>query len=171
MQQRHRLSLSEIKQILQGKGEHADLSLHLELQNIIFGKSQESRLLDKAAFCKATGLTRKQLRDLLQARLLMPVYGDRFDQEDVHMGQMYARGFDRGLEIKDLDYYVKFGEKIVDCEMALRSRMTRHLPYDQDAALTMEMVKNARMCRTYIIDRLFQHRVATMKDLKEGGTS
>jgi len=29
------------------------------------------------------------------------------------------------------------------------------------------MVKNARMCRAYIIDRLFQHRVAGMKDLKE----
>jgi len=30
--------------------------------------------------------------------------------------------------------------------------------------------KNARMCRAYIIDRLFQHRVAAMKDLKETPT-
>jgi hypothetical protein len=29
------------------------------------------------------------------------------------------------------------------------------------------MVKNARMCRAYVIDRLFQHRVAAMKSLKE----
>jgi hypothetical protein len=51
--------------------------------------------------------------------------------------------------------------------MALRNRMTGHLPYHQDAAATMQMVKNARMCRAYVIDRLFQQRVAAMKDLKD----
>ena len=80
---------------------------------------------------------------------------------------MYARAFSYGLRAKDLAYYVKLGEKIVDHEMALRQRMTYHLPYNEDATLTMEMVKSARMSRAYIIDRLFQHRVAAMKDLKE----
>jgi len=32
------------------------------------------------------------------------------------------------------------------------------------------MVKHARMCRAYIIDRLFQRRVAAMKDLKHRPT-
>ena len=59
------------------------------------------------------------------------------------------------------------GEKIVDQEMALRNQMTGGLPYPQDAAATTKMVKNARMCRAYVIDRLFQQRVAAMKDLKE----
>jgi hypothetical protein len=45
--------------------------------------------------------------------------------------------------------------------------MTGHLPDEEDAALTIEMVKSARMCRAYIIDRLFQHRVAAMRDLKD----
>lgn len=31
------------------------------------------------------------------------------------------------------------------------------------------MVKHARMCRAYVIDRLFQRRVAAMKDLKDRG--
>ncbi|MCU0591876.1 MAG: hypothetical protein MUC57_10420 [Desulfobacterales bacterium] len=51
--------------------------------------------------------------------------------------------------------------------MALRNRMTGRLPYQNDAAATIQMVKNTRMCRAYVIDRLFQLRVAAMKDLKE----
>jgi DNA-binding transcriptional MerR regulator len=166
-QRRHRLSLSEIKRMLEIKGEDADLSIHLELKDMIFGESKEDALLDKEAFCRATGLTEKQVGQLLQARLLMPLVEDRFDQEDVSMGSMYARGWARGLRIEDITYYVDLGEKIVDHEMALRRRLTHHLPYDQDAALTLEMVKNARMSRAYIIDRLFQHRVAAMPDLKD----
>jgi hypothetical protein len=69
--------------------------------------------------------------------------------------------------MEDIKYYVELGEKIVDQEMALRRRMTGHLPDEEDAALTIEMVKSARMCRAYIIDRLFQHRVAAMRDLKD----
>jgi hypothetical protein len=53
--------------------------------------------------------------------------------------------------------------------MALRTRMTHHLSYEEDAARTMQMVKNARMCRSYVIDRLFQRRVAGMRDLKKDG--
>jgi hypothetical protein len=53
--------------------------------------------------------------------------------------------------------------------MAVRKRLTHHLPYDQDATLTIELVKSARMMRTYLIDRLFQRRVAAMKDLKDRG--
>jgi hypothetical protein len=51
--------------------------------------------------------------------------------------------------------------------MTLHNQMTGRLPYQQDAAATTKMVKNARMCRAYVIDRLFQQRVAAMKDLKE----
>jgi hypothetical protein len=49
--------------------------------------------------------------------------------------------------------------------------MTGHLSVEEDAALTVEMVKSARMCRAYIIERLFQHRAAVMRDLKEGEES
>ena len=42
--------------------------------------------------------------------------------------------------------------------MALRHRTTGRLPYQQDAAATTRMVKNARMCRAYIIDRLARNR-------------
>ena len=113
------------------------------------------------------GLSDDQVTALIEARLLQPLESDRFDGDDVNMGKLYARGKAAGIDIEDISYYVELGEKIVDHEMALRKRLTHHLPYAQDAALTMEMVKSARMNRAYIIDRLFQHRVAAMPDLKE----
>jgi hypothetical protein len=83
------------------------------------------------------------------------------------MGRMYLAAFNFGIRADDLAYYAELGEKIVDREMQLRHRMTSRLPYQKDAAATIQMVRNARMCRAYVIDRLFQGRVAAMKDLKD----
>ncbi|MGE5258473.1 MAG: hypothetical protein ACM3KE_17485, partial [Hyphomicrobiales bacterium] len=144
-----------------------DLGVYLQLNEEVFGPSSPKRLLDTKAFCRETGLSTSQLEQLQQARLLLPLEKGRFDAEDVTMGRMYLGALNFGIRPGDLSYYSELGEKIVDHEMALRQRMTGRLPYPQDAATTTRMVKNARMCRVYIIDRLFQHRVAAMKDLKE----
>ena len=167
LQDAHRLTLSEIKEVLDAHGEGTDFSLQLQLHDIIFGKTREDRMVDREGFCAATGLTETQVQQLLDSKLLLPHREDRFDQDDVRMGAMYCRGLGFGLRIQDMTYYVKFGEKIVDHEMALRTRMTHHLPLQEDAARTMQMVKNARMCRAYIIDRLFQQRVGAMRGLKD----
>lgn len=170
LQRRHRLSLAEIKQVMEKRGEDEDFAPYLELKDLIFGPSQADRSLNRAEFCRATGLTADQVARLLEARLLLPLEEDRFDQEDVDIGTMFARAFSWGLRIEDVTYYVELGEKIVDHEVALKRRITHHLSYSEDAALTREMVKNARMSRAYIIDRLFQHRIAAMRDLKDDET-
>jgi DNA-binding transcriptional MerR regulator len=167
MRARHRLTLSEIKRCLEDKSRGKDLGVYLELNEEIFGPGGPRRLLDAKAFCRETGLGSGQLNELQRAHLLLPLEEGRFDAEDVRMGRMYRDAFDFGIQAEDLAYYAELGEKIVDREMALRNRMTGRLPYQQDAAATTQMVKNARMCRAYIIDRLFQHRVAAMRDLKE----
>jgi DNA-binding transcriptional MerR regulator len=167
MQERHRLTLSEIKRCLDDTERGAELGVYLELDEEVFGSLEPRRLLDAKAFCRETGLNAGQLEELLQARLLLPLEQGRFDADDVGMGRMYLEAFDFGIRTTDLSYYAELGEKIVDREMALRSRVTGRLPYQKDAAATIQMVKNARICRAYVIDRLFQHRVADMKDLKE----
>ena len=167
MQERHRLSLSEIKQCLDDENRGSGLGVYLELNEEVFGPGGPRRLLDAKAFCRETGLSASQLEELQQARLLLPLEEGRFDAEDVSMGRMYLDAFNFGIRARDLSYYADVGEKIVDQEMALRNQMTGRLPYQQDAAATTKMVKNARMCRAYVIDRLFQHRVAAMKNLKE----
>jgi DNA-binding transcriptional MerR regulator len=170
LQRRHRLSLSEIRQMFEERGPDADFSIYLELQNIIFGQTTPGALLDEAGFCRATGLARNAARDLVKTRLLMPMTKGGFDPDDVSMGKLYARLLSSGLRIGDLVYYVELGEKIVDHEMKLRRRMTHHLPHDRDAALSLELVKDARMTRAYVIDRLFQLRVASMRDLKQSNS-
>ncbi len=166
LQKRHRLSLSEVRRILDSN-DPSDLSVRLELNDIVFGRGRRTPLLDSKTFCRRTGLKAGQLKRLLDARLLQPLEKGRFDTEDVGMGEMYAGALNSGVRVEDLKYYVTLGEKIVDHEMKLRRRLTGHLSDVQDAALTIEMVKSARMCRAYVVDRLFQHRVAAMPALKE----
>jgi DNA-binding transcriptional MerR regulator len=167
LQNRQRLSLAEIRSLLESDDRGPDLSIYLELNDIIFGAKAPGPLLGAEDFCRDTGLTPAQLDVLRDARLLLPLEENRFDSQDIAMGGLYARTLGLGIRIADLKYYVTLGEKIVDREMALRHRLTGELPYPQDAATTIAMVKSARMCRAYVIDRLFQHRVAAMPDLKE----
>jgi len=167
MQQQHRLTLAEIKKCLDDRDRGTELGIYLELSEEVLGPGRPNRLLDTQAFCRETGLSPDQLKELQQARLMLPLKEDRFDAQDVSMGRMYLGALHFGIRARYLSYYADLGEKIVDQEMALRNRMTGRIPYQQDAATTAQMVKNARMCRAYIIDRLFQQRVAAMKDLKE----
>lgn len=167
MQERHRLTLSEINHCLNDKERGSDLEVYLELNEEVFGSTGPRRLLDAKNFCRKTGLSADQLEELTQARLLLPLEEGRFDAEDVGMGRMYLAAFNFGIRTQDLTYYAELGDKIVDREMQLRNRMTGGLPYQKDAAATLQLVKNARMCRAYVIDRLFQHRVAAMRDLKD----
>jgi DNA-binding transcriptional MerR regulator len=169
LKNRHRLSLAEIRTFFESQERGPDFSIYLELNEIIFGSNASERLVDAEDFCRETELTPAELDELIRARLLLPLEKNRFDPQDIAMGQVYARGLKFGIRIADLKYYVKFGEKIVDHEMALRNRQTGRLTYPEDAATTIQMVKNARTCRAYVIDRLFQHRVAAMRDLKERG--
>jgi DNA-binding transcriptional MerR regulator len=166
MQERHRLSLSEIRHCLDDTERGSELGVYLDLNEEVFGPGGRRRLLDAKAFCQETGLNAGQLEELQQARLLLPLEAGRFDAQDVSMGRMYLDAFNFGIRARDLSYYADMGEKIVDQEMDLRNQMAERLPYQRDAATTTDMVKTARMCRAYVIDRLFQHRVAAMHDLK-----
>jgi DNA-binding transcriptional MerR regulator len=167
MQAQHRLTLSEIKRCLDDTDQGAELGAYLELSEEVFSPADPAQLLDANAFCRETGLSANQLEELQQARLLLPLAEGRFDAQDVRMGRMYLRALNFGLRASDLSYYAEVGEKIVDQEMALSSRMTGRPPHKQDAGAAADMVKNARMCRAYVIDRLFQQRVAAMKEFEE----
>jgi DNA-binding transcriptional MerR regulator len=166
LKRNHRLSLSEIRQVITSPEETPELSQYLKLNNLIFGSPQTEDLFDREQFCNNTGLTEDQLDELIKTRLINPLVENQFDQEDVTMGKMYWRAYSWGMKATDLTYYVELGEKIVDHEVELRNKMTNTLSNHEDAVMTIEMVKNARMGRAYIIDRLFRHRVSGMKELK-----
>jgi len=170
LQRHHRLKLSEIRRVLAESIDEEELSMRASLNELIFGPLQTEGDLDLPAFCEATGLSREQVQQFLRAKLLLPAQEGRFDRGDVVMGRMYVSGMAAGMQLEDMAYYVELGEKIVDSEMALRGRLTRHLPSLQNASLTMQLVQAARMTRAYIIDRLFQRRISAMRDLRDGET-
>jgi len=166
MQNNHHLPLAKIRSLLEWRDQGQDVTLRLELVQGIFGAS-DGPFLDRAGFCEATGLTRDQLEELLRAKLLLPLNSDRFDREDVAMGVIYANGLGLGMNVDEMTFYPRLGKKIVDEEMALRWKLTHHLPEEADAGQTLKLVHAARATRSYVIDRLFQLRVAGSRDLKD----
>jgi DNA-binding transcriptional MerR regulator len=169
MQSKHHLPLAAIKAVLRDLEEGRGLAPLLELNAAIFGRPEAQKRLDEPSFRRATGLGKKEVDQLVAAGLLQPLERGRFDQEDVAMGRILRRSLDLGLTPADCAYYPRLGAEIVDQEMALRRRLTAELSFEQDAALTLELTRAARALRAYVIDRVFQHRVMAMKNLKEEG--
>ncbi len=167
LQRHHRLSLAEIKELLDKRDSDADLSLLLELKELIFQNGGDETW-DREGFLRATGLEPEHLERLEKAELLSPLVPGRYDRLDVAMGRIYAWGAAIGVKVEDISFYAELGRLMVDREMELRHRLTKRLSFDQNAALTLEMVKAARATRAYVIDRLFQHRVASLPLIEEG---
>ncbi len=168
LQNQHRLPLQKIHNLLLLRDQGQDITPLIELNQAIFGPGG-GPLLAREAFLRATGLSPRQLAELLAAGLLLPLQDGGFDQQDAAMGALFAGALARGLKVADLAFYHRLGRQIVDQEMELRHRLTSHLPLAQDAALTLQMVRGARATRSYVIDRLFQRRVASTRDLKDPG--
>jgi DNA-binding transcriptional MerR regulator len=166
MQRKHNLPLAAIKEVLQDLKQGRDLTPLLELNAAIFGRPDDQALLDKKSFSRATGLSSKDVDQLVATGLLQPLRKGHFDQEDVAMGRILRRGLERGLTPADCAYYPRLAKEIVDHEMAVRQRLTADLPFEQDAALTLDLTRAARALRAYVIDRVFQHRVMALKKLK-----
>jgi DNA-binding transcriptional MerR regulator len=165
LQKKHRLPLEEIKEILQGPEPGRELLAFQELNAVIFGRPAEAgELLDQKAFCRATELSHRQVKELLEAGVLLPLKPGKFDPEDVAVGRLLRGGLAMGLTPAECSYYHRFAAEIVDREMAVRDRLTAHLPLEQNARMTLELTRAARALRAYVIDRVFQHRVMTLRD-------
>jgi DNA-binding transcriptional MerR regulator len=164
LQKRHRLPLEEIKDILQGPEPGRELLALQELRAVIFGRQPEAgELLDAKSFCRATGLSARQLQEFMAAGTLLPLKAGKFDQEDVAIGRLLRDTLFWGLSPKDGRFYQRLAEEIVDHEMAVRERLTSHLPLEQNAILTLELTRAARALRAYVIDRVFQQRVMALR--------
>lgn len=167
MQQHHRLTLREIGEMLDRYGSNTDIAARVALNDAVFGWQSTRSVGGREQFLELTGLSEKELSDLLERRLLNPRLSEEFDEEDLAMGRVYAQALSWGIRVEDLEFYVDLGEQIVDRELQLRQNRTQELNYNENIETTMQMLKNARSCRSYILDRLFQDRVASMKDINE----
>ena len=168
MQTRHRLPLASIKKLLAAREQGQEVEHLARLNLIIFGEDSGDSVGSRE-FCSRTGLEPDQLEELLRAGLILPLTPGRFDQRDLALGQVFARASKQGITCEDLIFYHRLGSEMVDMEMELRQRLTSHLPDSVDAEMTGRMVQSARAVREYVIDRIFQLRVAAHKSLKDPG--
>ncbi|HEX9022785.1 MAG TPA: MerR family transcriptional regulator [Geobacteraceae bacterium] len=166
MQEKYAFPLSKIKMLLARREEGADVAPLVELSATIFG-SAESPHLSEREFRRATGLKPGEVHRLIGSGLLIPLEKGEFNQQDVELCGIYARCFALGAGVDDFLFYADAAKMIVDNEMRLRSKLTAHLPDDQDAELSGKMVQGARFLRKYMIERTFQRRVAAVGNLKD----
>jgi DNA-binding transcriptional MerR regulator len=159
MQSKYRLSLAIIKQLLQEGKVGPELAPLLELRSVIFGRSEDQKLLDLGAFCRATGLSILEVEALQGAGLLLSLEPEHFDAEDVVIGRLLKGLRELGLTPAEASFYPRLAREIVDHEMAIRDRLVKGLSMEDNATLTLELTQGARALRPYIIDRMFQHRV------------
>ena len=167
VQRTYSFPLGKIKCLLESMGEGRDITHLLELDEVIFGTSAERGKVDRGAFQQATGLTTEQVSELIEANLLLPLEKGAFRKEDIDAGRVFAASFAMGLQASDLAFYASIAKEVVDQEMRLRRRLTGHMPEGQDAQVTAQLTRGARVLRNYVIDRVFQRRVAAATTLQD----
>lgn len=169
LQMEHGLSLDRIAKLLLSEDQGRDITPLVELNRTVFGDSTREKI-DFKTFCKRSGLTGDQVGQCLEAGVLLPMEEGAFDEQDIALGAVMAQGLANGLTVEDMSFYNELGRQIVNHEMALRRKVTLDLPYERDAETTKRMVTHARALRSYVIDRLFQQRIAKSRHLKDGDT-
>ena len=160
--------LDKIRDLLLLRDKGKDMAPLLELDATVFGTASAASL-DEEDFMAVTGLDAPQISELLASGLLMPLKEGSYGQEDEEAGKVYAAAFRLGVTVTDLAFYPSLGREIVEREMDLRSRLTGHLPDEEDAAVTTGLTRGARVLRSYVTDKVFQRRVAAMRSLKDQG--
>jgi len=169
MQGKYRLSLAIIRQLLQSGKVGPELEPLLELRSGIFGQTEGRELMDLEAFCRATGLSTREVKALQKAGLLLPLEPARFDGEDLVIGRLLKRLRELGLTPEKASFYPRLAREMVDFEMAIRNRLVKGLSLEENATLTLELTQGARFLRPYIIDRIFQHRVMSRQSFDGEG--
>ncbi|MBU2513454.1 MerR family transcriptional regulator [bacterium] len=166
LQDQHRLSLTRIKEILLQKDSGKEIAPLIEMHDTIYGRG-DSVKIDKETFCKQTGLNARQVKEAKKAKLLIPLQEDSFDSEDLALGNLLHQIFELGLSLKEITYYSKLGQKIVNEEMKIHERLIQGTDIDKAIMLTLDLSRIARVMRGYVIDRLFQQAAGRQKILSQ----
>jgi DNA-binding transcriptional MerR regulator len=162
LQSRNRLSLAQIKSIIIEKEKGREVTPLIELNDIVFGRKGDDSV-NRKQFCNITGLSKTDVTKAIRSKLLNPKDKRQFDSEDIAVGRMLKRSLDLGISFKDLEYYPRLAQQIVEQELAVRKKVIKDKSFDETLVLTMEMTGIARSLRGYVIDRVFQERVGNQQ--------
>jgi len=156
------MPLNKIKKMLTLKDKGIDIDPLVNLHQTVFSLSEAPRLtLDN--YCKETGLTRAQVSDLIEAKLLRPQKKNRFDSEDVTVGRFYIWGIREGLSItlKDLEYEFQEAERYVGLSLEFSAKATRDMPFEKAVDVKMELMSSLNNIQNYLRRRIFKEKIST----------
>ena len=166
LQERRYFPLYLIKNILRRMDEGLSLPEAETVENAVFGSDDSigRGLIDRSAFLAATGLTEKELKQAENLGVLIPfttgVDKTLYNEDDVRVGRDGIKKFaGLGMELGELFFWVEFGKKIVDREMALRRKIVAGKSTRENIRITAELTRIGDFYREYILRRLFQKRV------------
>ncbi len=162
LQSKHRLSLSQIKMILKERDMGREVAPLIEMSEFIFGKA-DNVIMNQKEFCKASGLSLSKLKEAISAQILVPREDGCFDSEDLAVGSMLSQNLELGITVESLSYYPQLAKRIVEKEIAIQEELTQNKDYEEALAMTLDLTRNARILRSYIIDRIFQKQIAQQK--------
>jgi DNA-binding transcriptional MerR regulator len=166
LQEKRYFPLYLIKNILRRMDEGLSLPEAETVENAVFGSDERigRGLIDRVAFLAATELTEKELKRAENLGILIPFTADAdktlYNEDDVRVGRDGIKKFaGLGMEISELSFWVEFGKKIVDREMALRRKIVAGKSTRENIRITTELTRIVDFYREYILRRLFQKRV------------
>jgi len=162
LQSKHRLSLAQIKMILKERDKGMEVAPLIEMSEFIFGKADNVNM-NKKEFCEATGLSLSRLKEAISAQVIVPREDGCFDSEDLAVGRMLNQDNQPGISVEDLSFYPQLATKIVAKEIAIQERLTQDKEYEDALAITLDLTRNARILRSYVIDRIFQREITRQK--------
>lgn len=166
LQERKYFPLSVIKNIMRRMDAGMSLEEAEAIENAVFSPPHPAsdRLLDKARFMEATGLTEDAYHEALRVGILVPCLQEKgrtlFNDEDVVFArEVLAKVVAFGGRPADLGFYVELGNRIVEHEMRLRRAAVKGRSTHENVRITAEISRMADMLRGYILRRLFQRKV------------
>ena len=158
LQEKNRLSISEISEIINSNKTPDDLYVMESLHDFLFSEMHSENVYEKEEFLKLSGLEEERLDDLIEKKIIFQC-GEFFDDLDLFIAKAMAKGFRIGLDIEDLSFYLEAAEIISVNEMRIRKKLTKNLSADENAEITYELTDVARKLRIYLFERAFQEQV------------
>ena len=163
LQERNRLTISEIAKIISSKKNPDELYVMETVHDFVFGEGEGS-IYEKEEFLEVSGLKEEELEKLLKHKIIMPWGKDLFNESDLIIAEAAAKGLSMGLKTEDLNYYGKAAEITSLNEMKIRKKLTENLDPEKNAEVTFQLTDMARKFRSYVFERAFQEKVLGNKN-------
>jgi DNA-binding transcriptional MerR regulator len=163
------MPLNKIKKAMNLKDKGLDINPLVDLHQMIFSLSEKPRLTLKE-YCEATGLSRKQVRDLMDSNLLIPQKKKYFDNEDISIGLFFSWGIREGINPKDLEYLYRDAERSVKLNVELSLKITKDKPFEKAAEVKIQLMNSLPAVSTYLRKRILKKRVSTKEHSRRSFT-